>query len=101
MMGSPVPVLAVLSLYLLVVLKLGPEYMKDKAPYKLKNVMRIYNIAQVIYNAAILYIVSAYNTITLSPEVTLTKFCQHESWCTFNNYRLYYFILVSPLNLKI
>lgn len=57
MMGSPIPIVTVVSLYLLVVLKLGPDYMKDREPYKLKNLMRIYNIAQVLYNAAILYLV--------------------------------------------
>lgn len=59
MMGSPIPIITVVALYLLVVLKLGPDYMKDREPYRLKNLMRIYNIAQVLYNAAVLYIVSS------------------------------------------
>uniref|UniRef100_A0A1B6FEY2 Elongation of very long chain fatty acids protein n=1 Tax=Cuerna arida TaxID=1464854 RepID=A0A1B6FEY2_9HEMI len=52
---TPYPVIAILALYLLVVLKLGPKYMEGREPYRLEFVMRLYNIVQVLYNSAILY----------------------------------------------
>ncbi|XP_050440797.1 elongation of very long chain fatty acids protein 7-like [Adelges cooleyi] len=55
LMGSPYPVLTTVGFYLIFVLKLGPYVMKDRQPYKLKGLMLIYNIVQVIYNAFLLY----------------------------------------------
>ncbi|KAF7279822.1 hypothetical protein GWI33_006705 [Rhynchophorus ferrugineus] len=47
---SPLPILGILTLYLLFVLKWGPEYMKNKKPYEMKNVLMIYNLTQVLCN---------------------------------------------------
>ncbi|VVC28064.1 ELO family,ELO family, conserved site [Cinara cedri] len=55
LMSTPWPIISIIVVYLLFVLKIGPNFMKDREPYKLKNIMLCYNIFQTIYNAFILY----------------------------------------------
>lgn len=43
---------AIIALYLIAVLKVGPRFMENRKPYDLKNVIRLYNIAQVVLNSA-------------------------------------------------
>ncbi|XP_076277601.1 very long chain fatty acid elongase 1-like [Lasioglossum baleicum] len=43
----------ILILYLYIVLKWGPNYMKDKKPYNLKTFIRCYNVLQVFMNGFI------------------------------------------------
>uniref|UniRef100_A0A1Q3FS80 Elongation of very long chain fatty acids protein n=1 Tax=Culex tarsalis TaxID=7177 RepID=A0A1Q3FS80_CULTA len=43
---------AIIGLYLMAVLKLGPRFMENRKPYDLKNVIRLYNIVQVVLNSA-------------------------------------------------
>ena len=45
---TPTPLLLIISIYLLIVLKVGPLYMKNRKPMDLKNFIRAYNIFQVI-----------------------------------------------------
>jgi len=40
----------ILVAYLLFVLKLGKIFMKNRKPYDLKTVLKVYNIFQVLYN---------------------------------------------------
>lgn len=47
---SPLPMLIILSLYLLFVLHYGPKWMEKRQPFQLKFVMRIYNALQVVAN---------------------------------------------------
>ncbi|VVC28055.1 ELO family, conserved site,ELO family [Cinara cedri] len=54
-MSTPWPMLSILTVYLLFVLKLGPELMQNREPFKIKYIMMIYNLIQTIYN---MYIVS-------------------------------------------
>lgn len=54
MTSTPYPVIAILVVYLLFVLKIGPRLVAYKNPYVLKTVMRVYNIVQVLYNLHIL-----------------------------------------------
>lgn len=49
-MQSPLPVTAILLIYLYFVLKLGPQLMKNRAPFQLKNVMIAYNAYQVLFS---------------------------------------------------
>lgn len=45
------PLIALLiAIYLYVVLKLGPDYMKSRKPYKLQLLIRIFNLVQVVSN---------------------------------------------------
>ncbi|XP_054281010.1 elongation of very long chain fatty acids protein 7-like [Macrosteles quadrilineatus] len=54
MISTPVPMLLTLVLYGLI-LTLGPKIMENRAPFKLKSVMRFYNIFQVIHNLYMVY----------------------------------------------
>lgn len=53
LMGSPWPVLMIVSAYLLFVLKIGPDYMKNRKPLNIKGIMLIYNLYQTLANAHI------------------------------------------------
>ncbi|XP_046420709.1 uncharacterized protein LOC124179893 isoform X3 [Neodiprion fabricii] len=50
LMGSPGPILGILALYLTFVLKVGPKIMANRPAYELKNLMILYNGAQVIFS---------------------------------------------------
>ncbi|XP_015364617.1 PREDICTED: elongation of very long chain fatty acids protein AAEL008004-like [Diuraphis noxia] len=56
LMRSPVPVFSIVAVYLLFILKIGPNMMKNREPYRLKHIMLIYNLFQTGYNAFILYL---------------------------------------------
>ncbi|XP_005189663.3 elongation of very long chain fatty acids protein AAEL008004 [Musca domestica] len=47
---SPVIPVSIIALYLLFVLKYGPKWMENRQPFELKNIMRVYNVIQVIAN---------------------------------------------------
>ncbi|KAH8384122.1 hypothetical protein KR009_012195 [Drosophila setifemur] len=46
------PVLAILSIYLLVIKWIGPKLMESRKPYDLRGVIKVYNIVQIGYNIA-------------------------------------------------
>ncbi|XP_039282285.1 elongation of very long chain fatty acids protein 7 [Nilaparvata lugens] len=48
--STPWPVLIITSIYLLIVLKIGPKFMEKREPYNITKIMMVYNIFQVIYN---------------------------------------------------
>lgn len=48
--GSPWPITLILIAYLLFVLKLGKIFMRNRKPYDLKTVLKVYNLFQVLYN---------------------------------------------------
>lgn len=48
LMCSPGPIMLVFATYLLIVLKVGPKYMRNRKPIDLTMFTRCYNIAQVI-----------------------------------------------------
>jgi len=49
-MSTPWPVLSILSVYLLFVLKFGPNMMENRKPFNIKYVMLLYNAIQTLYN---------------------------------------------------
>lgn len=51
LMGSPYPILAITAMYLLFVLKIGPDYMKSRRPFQLKHTLLLYNAFQVFVSA--------------------------------------------------
>jgi hypothetical protein len=57
-MASPLPMFAILCAYLYFVLEYGPKYMKEKKPYSLNTIIRVYNISQIICCICIFYLVS-------------------------------------------
>ncbi|XP_026729379.1 elongation of very long chain fatty acids protein 7-like [Trichoplusia ni] len=56
MMSTPYPMLAITAMYLLFVLKIGPEYMKKRPPFVLKNILVAYNAFQVLASAYLVYL---------------------------------------------
>nr|WDS84449.1 elongation of very long chain fatty acids protein 8 [Apocyclops royi] len=55
LMSSPLPTLLLCSLYFYAVKIWGPQFMKERKPYDLKNILIAYNAVQVIFSAWILY----------------------------------------------
>ncbi|XP_037910706.1 elongation of very long chain fatty acids protein 7-like [Hermetia illucens] len=50
LMKSPGPLLTILGMYLLFVLKIGPQFMTNRKPYDLQKIMIVYNAYQVIFS---------------------------------------------------
>nr|CAD7429080.1 unnamed protein product [Timema monikensis] len=48
LMSGPGPVLSIVAAYLLFVMKLGPWVMKDRKPYRLQEILVLYNLVQVV-----------------------------------------------------
>lgn len=51
LMSSPVPLLTILSVYLWVCTKVGPKLMEKREPFKLTNILIIYNFLQTVGSA--------------------------------------------------
>ncbi|XP_003737852.1 elongation of very long chain fatty acids protein 4-like [Galendromus occidentalis] len=51
LMDSPSGILSICALYLVVVLKLGPDWMRDRKPLNIKFLVRGFNLLQVISNS--------------------------------------------------
>lgn len=55
LMQSPVPTILMVVSYLYVVIILGPRIMRDRKPFKLKEVLIVYNGFQVLFSLFMLY----------------------------------------------
>ncbi|XP_045475588.1 elongation of very long chain fatty acids protein AAEL008004-like [Harmonia axyridis] len=55
LMQSPIPTVLMVLTYIYVILFLGPKMMANRKPYKLREVLILYNGAQVLYSAFMLY----------------------------------------------
>jgi elongation of very long chain fatty acids protein 1 len=55
LMASPLPLAAIVIIYLWFVLKAGPNLMKTRRPYDLTQIIRVYDIFQVITCAWFVY----------------------------------------------
>lgn len=53
--NSPVLILAFIFSYLYFVLKCGPKFMENRQPYSLKNIIKLYNVFQIVSNALYIY----------------------------------------------
>lgn len=64
LMRDPFPTLLILLAYFLFVLHIGPRYMKNRKPYKLTNVLIVYNVVLTIANGLVCYglVTSGYTT---------------------------------------
>lgn len=51
LMKSPIPVVSITLFYLVFVLKIGPEWMKNRKAFDLKPILIAYNAYQVIFSA--------------------------------------------------
>ncbi|XP_045534400.1 elongation of very long chain fatty acids protein [Papilio machaon] len=69
-MKSPLPLILLTASYLIFVLKLGPKYMETRKPFKLTTFITVYNILQVTYSCALLFIglnlISTYGLLSSS-----------------------------------
>lgn len=63
LLSSQWPVNIILLCYLVFVLKAGKIFMEHRKPYDLKNVILVYNVCQMIYNAVMFSFVSFANHI--------------------------------------
>jgi GNS1/SUR4 family len=52
-MGSPIPFIALFAAYLTFVLKIGPNFMRDREAFNLKAPIFLYNLFQIIASTAI------------------------------------------------
>lgn len=59
-MSDEPPIILIVGTYLVLVLLILPSYMKNRKPYELMNVIRCYNVFQIISNTIILYAVSIF-----------------------------------------
>lgn len=55
LIGNLWPIMIISISYLLFVLKIGPEWMKNRQPYNLNQVMKLYNLFQVIGTSVLTY----------------------------------------------
>lgn len=62
-MGSPVPLLLIIGLYLHFVTKSGKFFMKNRKPFELNGIMMVYNILQVVMNGALGPFVSIFQQV--------------------------------------
>ncbi|XP_076235897.1 very long chain fatty acid elongase 1 [Calliopsis andreniformis] len=67
-MASPVLIPFITFSYLYLVLKSGPEYMKDRKPYNLKTYIKCYNVFQILFNA---YIVQQFISAGWFTEISI------------------------------
>lgn len=58
LLRTATPTILICVTYLLIVLKIGPEFMKNRKEFDLKRVIFAYNLFQITYNSFIVYVVS-------------------------------------------
>ncbi|XP_075971071.1 very long chain fatty acid elongase 7-like [Anticarsia gemmatalis] len=55
LMSSPMSPAIILATYLMFVLKIGPDYMRERKPYKLQSIIAVYNVIQVFLSIFLVY----------------------------------------------
>lgn len=55
LVDNPIPTVALVLIYLACVMVIGPFYMRDRKPFKLKNTLIYYNAFQVILSGYMFY----------------------------------------------
>lgn len=81
LMFSPIPTVAMVAFYLYVVIFLGPRVMANRKPFKLNNVLIVYNAAQVVFSLTMLWEVSNYSVYL--PHRTLVFASRWSTYCCF------------------
>lgn len=99
LMGSPASLVLILITYLFFVLKIGPQFMKNRKPMNLSNFTRIYNVLQVIVCSV--FVTHAYvkgfslNTIWKCSENEK----DHQIWLDYKTAQWWFLLLrLSELN---
>lgn len=49
--STPWPTVSIISLYLLFVLKIGPQFMHNRPAYQLKSIIKVYNLFHILCNS--------------------------------------------------
>lgn len=57
-MDSPIPVLLIITSYVLFIKRVGPWWMTGRPPYNVEKPMMLYNIVQMAINSYFVYVVS-------------------------------------------
>ncbi|XP_034487035.1 elongation of very long chain fatty acids protein F-like [Drosophila innubila] len=52
------PMILIIGFYLFIVLKLGRDIMAHRQPYDLKKVLKVYNLAQILYNSSVFILIT-------------------------------------------
>lgn len=65
MVNSPFVVTQIMCLYLYVVLKWGPNHMKNRPAYSFRTIMLLYNFSQICFNVYLYTTVSRTNTLII------------------------------------
>ena len=63
--GGPWLLLLLIAGYLLIVLRIGPDFMKDREPYQLKTLIKYYNIINISSNAFVFLITLYWSRFTI------------------------------------
>jgi len=59
--GGPSQLLTIIGLYLLFVLKVGPQWMRHRKPFEIKPIIKYYNLINVVLNL-VMFVLMAYHT---------------------------------------
>lgn len=80
-MQSPVPMTAILSVYLFFILYLGPRFMANRKPFQLKEPMIVYNFLLVALSIYIVYEVRIFHFLE---KLSFIKICVMGCVCNRN-----------------
>jgi elongation of very long chain fatty acids protein 7 len=64
LMQSPLPTIGIVAVYILFVLKIGPQWMKHRKPFELKKTIILYNFLQVALSCYLFYNASVNGWLT-------------------------------------
>jgi len=65
LMGSPMPMLGIVTCYVYFVLKIGPKMMASRKPFNLKSLLVVYNFSMIL--------LSLYIAVTVSRRISLVS----------------------------
>lgn len=63
LMDSPFPTLIMVITYLYIVTYLGPKVMTNRKPFRLNNILVLYNAGQVVFSFVMLWEVGRYSIV--------------------------------------
>ncbi|XP_054739566.1 elongation of very long chain fatty acids protein 7-like [Anastrepha obliqua] len=100
-LGSPVSIIALSLCYLIVVLLIGPAFMRNRKPFNIKNLILTYNFLQIIANCWLCYLFVSifYAQRADVPDFgCLSKFEHSPALQKINVYGLYAFYILKLID---
>lgn len=82
LMGSPLPVLAIIAGYYYFSTNLGPKLMKSRSAFQIKGLIAVYNVLQVLWNLFVAYYVRS-NVLRLYVELNSMFLTRQAIYWTF------------------